>query len=814
VPSIFAALFRAVRTLGRAPVFTAGVVTTLGLGLGANAAMLSVLDQLYFRPPRHVTTPDRVVQLGVERHRGARIDTAVAFSYPAYASLRERATAVAGVALASYPVMAPLGRGTRAREVRTLLVSGEYWSVFGVRPAAGALFGVQHDRPPTGEPVVVVSEALWRRAYGADPALVGRTIELGAARYTVIGVAPLGFSGVEPLAIDAWIPVSAGETLRFGGTTWMRDRSSTWVRLYARMAPTARPDDVGAILTPRWHADGLARLGGDADRVVATSVLASRRTGGSGRIAGALVAISVLVLLVTCVNAAGLLVARAARRQRVTATRVALGASTSRLLHDAALEGAVLGGAGALVGLACAHGTAYVVRARWYADAAWADAPFSGRLVGPVLAAGLLLATAAGLLAAVEGHTPGVRGRLATSGRGAVFTRSRLRAGLLGLQVALSFALVAGSGLLVRSLRALQSAPLGWTPTGLLVGSMNLRRAGYRPADAEALLQEAAARAHGVDGVERVARATVIPFSSSFGARLFLAAGDTVPGIERGVASLAAVSAGYFETMRIRVLQGRALTDADAPARAAVVSRSLARAIAPNGDAVGRCVRVRADTAPCVPVVGVVADVRTSSLTDASPSPQLNVPLDPAAGDAGDRYLLVRVRPDAPERVARDVAAALRTTRADLPYARLEPIATVFADVLRPWQLGATLSTLYGVLALVLVGVGLYGVVAYVTAARTVEIGVRRALGGSTAHVTSVVLRYAARVVTVGLVGGAALAGVGQRAFADRLVAHDGRSVGVWLVAALAVGLSAALASCVPAWRAARIPPTEALRGE
>ncbi|AHG93431.1 permease (plasmid) [Gemmatirosa kalamazoonensis] len=822
----------ALRQLRRTPGFAGAVIATFALGIGANATVFGLVDRLLLRMPAHVAAPERVYQLASRMVWHADTNMQTTFPYATFAAFRDRLAGpgrdVQRVAAVSYGVdEMPIGRGERARSARGSLVSAGYFALLGVQPALGRFFREDEDVPPVGAPVVVVSEGFWRRALGADPAAIGRELEIGQRRYAIVGVAPRGFTGVNLGSVDLWLPIASAEGLRFGGADWATTRQSTWLRVFVRLAPGATPERVGARATPVNLDAGeprMARLGGAIVPVPLLAALHGTSAGASataelltGRVAALLGAVSGLVLLIACANVANLLLARALRRRGEIAVRLALGTRTSRLVRQLLAESVLLSLVGGAVALLLATWGASALRALLFGDLAWDDAPVDGRVLAFTAAATVITGLLAGIVPALQASRPALAATLVGgSGRGGVgVQRSRSRTALLALQAALAVVLLVGTGLFVRSLRNLYDLRLGMEPARTLLATMDLESLGMPPRDVDALYRRMEERVRALPGVQSAAVAWTVPGRGSWGDRAVVPGRDSVPLPPGGGTYVNAVRPGFFRAMGTHILRGRDFTDADdaSSALVAIVNESLARRAWPGQDPIGKCLKLGSDTMPCRVVVGVSENSRRQDWIEEEIL-HVHLPLSQALRGMTGRVLVVRPAAGDPRAVAGAVRHAMQTAAPALPYADVRPLDTVFASELRPWRLGAALFGAFGVLAVLLAGVGLHGVLAFSVGQRTRELGVRMALGARRTVVVRSVVRQGLALAGLGGVAGLALALGAAHLVEPLLFRVPALDPGVFAGVAVVLLVVATAATLLPAWRATRVDPAVVLREE
>ena len=808
-------LAHALRAAFRARGFTLTAAITLALGIGAVTALTSMLDALLLRAPAGVVAPDRVVrtyfhfsspQFGDYRNS--------VVSYPDFTDLW-RARGFASVA-AQYFGSASLGRGAEATEVSLSAVTGEYFSLFGTSPRLGRLLGPEDDRGDAGVPVAVLSERLWRTRFGSDSTIVGRTLALDNQTFTVVGIAPPGFDGGEYNAPDLWVPftpVARGIALE---DDYRTDRGWYFISIMARLAPGVTPSQAAAEATSlilAGRADSTVSQGFREVKLGPVLEAAGPDFADQAALSRWLAAMSLVVLLITCANVANLLLARGLTRARELAIRKALGAGQARLVRQLFLEGLVMsvlaGGIGVLV-------------------AAWAGGALRGYLLPAALAerfstdsrvftialgATLVAALISSLIPALQVTRSDLTPVLKEGGRGSGYRSSRLRAGLVVAQVALSVMLAIGAGLFGRSLRNMLAIDIGYDRSQILIVNVDPAGAGFDgPATGlafDAMVE--AARAH--PGVESAALTFGEPFGWSMATGLRIAGQDSLPRLSSGGPYIQRVTAGFFQTMGLTILRGRGFTDADRredPA-VALIGETMARRFFGDRDPIGQCLMI-GQAKGCAEIIGVVENgVRYSPGEEEQAL--YYVPLPPAGANTRHLTLFIRTRGDAAS-LAGAIRAVLQTAMPDLPYVEARSLQEVVEPHYRPFRVGALLFGLYATVALLLAALGLYSVLAYAVRGRTHELGIRLALGAEPQRLVHLVVRDGLRLTLLGAGLGVGGALAGGRALASLLYgvpAWDPLTLGLGCGTVLA---GAVLASLIPARRAARVDPATALRAD
>jgi len=806
--TLLADLRYALRTFARSPALVAAAVVCLALGIGANATIFGVVDTLLFRPPPpHVQNPERVVRLYFRRRLPPFGTTTSSITgYPLYTLMRESAPAFDALAAYTYSQSASLGRGVDARRVRVVLASASYFPLLGARSALGRFYSADEDRLG-GPAVVVLGYGFWRAAFQGDSGILGRQLQLGRGSYTVVGVAPERFTGVNLENVDAWVPLTGAATELMGPGSL--NRGSYFLEIIGRLGPGGR-EAAEREATRAFRAEDMYSHG-DSNAVALLGPVQHARgpeMSQNARVSLWLSAVSVIVLLVACANVANLLLARALQRQREIAVRLALGAARLRLARQLVTESVLLALAGGCAALLVSLWAGPVIRAFLLPDMPALAAAVDGRVLLFTGGVALLTGFLAGWVPALQVGRADLTPALKAGAREGRYRPSRLRSALLVGQVALTVTLIVGAGLFARSLRNVEGQNFGFDPVHTLLATMDLRAAGYRSTEISQLNLKMLARIDALPGVEAAAATIGHPFGWATGCSVSVPGRDSIPQLPAGGPYCQRVTPGYFAAMGTPV-HGRAFTPADRDAPVAIVNETMARLLWPGESAIGKCF-VGSDRR-CAEIVGVVPDARRfSAVEDASMHFYV-----PFADDSSAfiTALVVRAR-GRPEDLVAPVRAAMQETAANLPYAAVAPLADLVAPSIRPWRLGTTMFGVFAGLALVLAAVGLYGVLSYTVAQRSHEIGIRMAMGARRGNVLGLMVGQGVRIAALGAGIGALAALAGGRVLSSLLYGVSPRDPLVLLGAAVIPLVVAAIASYVPARRAAKVDPVVALRYE
>jgi len=823
----------ALRSLARTPGFAAAVVATLALGIGANSTMFGVLDVLLVRPPAGVRAPEGIVRLYIRQtHRRFGEWTNSSTSVPDYEAMRDGTPLLASTA-AQFVTGMSLGRGAEAQQVRTAAVTHNYFDMLGVVPARGRFFTADEDKVG-GERVAVLSDAYWRTRFGADTGVIGRALPIGRSTYTVVGVAPAGFTGVDLRPADLWLPLGASSD-DVNSAEAMSSRDFYWIEVLARLRPGADRHAAAEQATLAYrnareaaHTDqpsGGRRVvvmsggGGSSDESPATVLFGPvQESRGPTMSDDAKVALWVglvagIVLLVACANVANLLLARGVGRRREIAVRLGLGATRARLLGLLLVESLVLGLLGGAAALVLAVWGGSAVRAFLLPDLPantaildWRFLLFTG---GVAVLAGIL----AGVAPAFRSSRLDLSQALKDGGRGQTHTRGRLRAGLVVAQVALTVVLLVGAGLFVRSLRDAQGVDLGFDPDRVVMISVDLGEIGLDAAAQEATYRRLFDRVRVYPGVERAALSMGLPFWSTFATDVRVSGVDSLPVGREGGPYYIMATPQYFETAGLRLLKGRTFTDGDVAGaeKVAVINESFARRVFRDRDPIGQYLYVGGDSA-VARIVGVVQNAANGSVTNLDEM-LFYLALDQRVVTPRISGILVRTGGPAAIMVP-GIQRALQESESGLPYIRARSLAEHLAPAYRSWRLGATMFTAFGCLALVIAGLGLYGVTAYSVGQRTQEIGVRVALGAQAETVVRLMMRQGLASTVAGLFLGGAGAWLLGRAVRSLLFGVSPTDPAVYALVAALLLVVAAAAAWFPARRAAAVDPMVALRAE
>ena len=808
------------RSLRRHAAFTVAAVATLAVGIGGNTTVFSLINAVVLRPPPHVRAPQELVWIYTSDFSGPAYG---ASSYPDYEALTQATGLFSGVMLYTVASVG-VGDGENLTREGLELVSANYFATLGVQPAAGRFFLPDEGRAGLPVPVAVVGYDLWQRTFGGRPDLVGSTVRLNGSAFTVVGIAPRGFGGsLRPLTVDVWVPITASRLLGAATGIDLTQRGNRNALIVARLLPGVSVAQAQASLTtvardlaaeyPELWRD----VSGKGRRLTLTSEAGSRvlpvaRTQILGFMA-LLMGTVALVLLVCCANVASLTLARAARRTREMGVRLSLGASRGRVLRQLLTESAMVAAAGGVAGVALAWGATRAMML--FQPPLPVKVAINLGLDGRVLSFALLATLGTGLLfgivPALRASRTSVTGML-TGGAASTVVGGRrvtLQHVLVVGQVAVSVLLLACALLFVRSLRAAAQIDTGFATDHLLLFDFAPRPDVRDSTEPGAVIGRLRDQLTGLPGVVGVSWGSHVPFGLDAARRGLAVDGYRPAEGEDMEYHFSKVGPGYFEVLRLPLVQGRGFTPLDrggAP-RVAVVSEAFARRFWKGAAPLGQRVSVNGTDGPWAEVVGVARDARQLSVAEA-PGPFLYTP---GLQDPGP--LTVFLRTAVPPATLTD--AVRRVVAATVPQWQATNVRSMDAQVgvsLLPQRVAGVLLSLFGATALLLAAVGLYGVVAFAVAARTREFGVRSALGARGADLVRLVLRQGAVLAGVGLVLGLPAAWAVSRLLSAFLIGNDAANAVPFVLAAALLASVALLASWIPARRASRVPPMTALR--
>jgi len=812
VASVITDVKYAVRMLRRSPVFTIVVVAVISLGTGAVTTIFSAANSILLRPLPGSTQNSELIGIDRVERSGA---GGMQASYPYYTHLRDKNTTLRGLAGWSKVDLTVLV-GDEATGIYGNLVSGNFFSVLGARPALGRFFAPEEDQAPMAHAVIVVSHAFWQAHMGADSAAIGRAVRVNGIPFTVIGVAAPEFRGLfTPIVTDAWVPLSMQPGVKPSRS--LTDAGMSWIWMFGRMRDGVDRDAVhgdltaltvaysGSALEPTWasrYTDirliALNGLPDDAHKVMVAFI-------------GVLLAAAFLVLLIASVNVAAMLSARAVARRHEMAIRIALGAARARVVRQLMTESLVLFALGAVGGVLIAVAATRALETIPLPS----NEPLGlhlapdSRVLAFALFVSLLTGAVFGLAPALRAARQDINTRLrddARSGRQRTVVSDVLVVG----QLSLSLVLLVSAGLLLRALKSGQSVDPGFDTSNVATAEFKTASWGYDLAKSRAFFIALRARLEGVPGVTAVSLTSSLPLQLGT-SNTYLMFDDSPPSsatttggtrVQEQVAD-----ANYFAVLRIPVTSGRefAPTDDDRARKVVIVNETLAKKHFPTGDAVGHTVGSGNDR---LAIVGVVRDAKYASLTESTPEmvyfPTRQTPLT-------EQTVMVRTSGD-PAALTRVIQDAARALDPAIPRPAVQGLAEATSFALLPQRVAALVAGSLGVLGLILATVGLYGIISYSVSRRSREIGVRMALGARAGDVERMVVREGMRLALLGVAAGLVLAAGAARLIGAYLYGVSPLDAPTFVGMSLLFVLVALLASWLPARRAAAASPLVALR--
>jgi len=803
------------RILLKKPGFTLVAVITLALGIGANTTIFSFANALLLRPLAGVAEPERLVQIG-RTSKNNPFDT---LAYPDYVDYREQTTTLAGIAVYRATAL-HLSSGQEAERVQGALVSGNYFELLGAQAAQGRLLAPADAQTEGAQPVAVIGAGLWRRRFGADPNVVGKTVSLNSHGYTIIGVASDRFAGTSiGEKIEVWAPITMAQyadpgLARFGGQQF-RSRGLVWLSAFGKLKPGVTIEQAGADLSNIARRLAEVHTQTNKERGVALVAGLGLRPDDHKPMRDftrfLLIAVGI-VLLIACANVAGLLLARASGRAPEISIRMALGAGRLRVIRQLLTESLMLALCGGLLGLLIAAWLNSWLQAwlpeRYLATPLAVDLDLDARVLGFTFIATLLTGVLFGLASALRSSKPDLVSAL--KGRPAAGGGARLRGALVVAQVALSLALLVGAGLCLRTLSNARAIAFGFDTERVLTAKLDLGRQNYTEPRGQLFYQQLLERARSLPGAQQASLALSVPLTGAdYGTGIKLEGHTDQVSVLYNI-----VTPHYLGTMGIPLLLGRDFSpkdDAQAP-RVAIVNEGMALRLWPNQNPIGKRFAVMKrgyDNQP-VEVIGLIRDM--AGYGPFAPMPaQLYLPLPQCYG--AEMTLHLRTSGE-PEQLMAAVQQSVRELDRNLPVYEMRTLAWHLDNSLTPQRLAAVLISGFGFLAMALAAIGLYGVMSYAVAQRTREFGICLALGAQARDVLLLVMKQGIKLACIG-----ALIGLGGALALTRLMKTLLYGVSpndplTFVVIALLSMFVSLLACWIPARRATKVDPMTALRCE
>lgn len=829
-------LVYAARMLRRNLGVTLTVVLTLALGIGANGAILTLINAVLLRK-LPVRAPDELVAIGDPSR-----PTSMSFSsnpqadlisYRDYKLLRERDRFTTGLLASGRADRLEVLTSRRAGEAdrpRARYVSGNYFQVLGVPALRGRTFDGSEDASIGAASVITISHGYWTRRFSGDSAAIGREVLINGSRFTIIGVTPPWFTGeILGQSIDLWVPITMQGVLS-PNRVILDDPQAYWLLLLGRRAPGVTPEQATSGLTTLVRQILTEQTpNASAETIRGIPIFVSRGAKGFSRVRAAyeapLITLMVgvgILLLIICANVANLLLARAVARTKEMSVRMAIGAGRARLVRQLLTESFLLAFLGAAIGLLFAGwgSRLLLVLAADGSPTLPIDTSLDAIVVGSTVLLSVFAVATFGLVPALRTSRVDLAAALRASAKsttgaaiGARDHRLPLGKLLISIQVAMSLVLLLGAALLVRNLWSVQNTDTGLDRDHLLIVEVDANARGYVGEKLMALAKDLSNRLRQVSGVESVSFSENGIFSGTESATTVGIPGFSAKQQEDSIARYDAIGPGYVHALGARLLQGRDFTvrDDERAAPVVLVNESFARFYFGSASPVGTTIRVNDST--FAQVAGVVADVKDHELTGAAERRYYTAYLQHPFEEPGNLRLIVRTRGD-PASLTIPVRRVITALDPQLSVIGINPLSRLMRDSIRQERLLARLASGFGLVALVLAAVGLYGVMTYAITRRTSEIGLRVALGARRGQVVGMVLRDALRLVGLGVVIGVPLAVVATKSMENQLQGvkpTDPVAIAVTLAVLVTTGVLAALS---PAMRASRVPPVEALREE
>jgi macrolide transport system ATP-binding/permease protein len=805
------------RMLARSKGFTVAALVSIVLGVGINTTIFSFINAALFRP-LPVPRPGELVRLWDGQSS----------SYPDYVAYRDETGAYAGLAAYAQRPMS-LTSGAETERVWGEIVSSNYFDVLATPPAQGRAFLPEEDSTPGTHPVVIISGHLWKRRFNSDLGLIGKSILISNQSFTVVGITAEQFTGANILTPpDLWVPMMS-EPLVQPGSVSLTSPDDGWLNLIGRLRPgmtLAQAQAATGVIAARLHQERKARDTGPEEpggRPVVVEPARGLMVPPQGRataafVAGLLLIVVTLVLLVACANVANMLLARAAARRKEIAVRLTLGASRWRVVRQLLTESLLLALVGGGVGLLLSLWTAELLQSLLPQSSDGMHVPLNtspdARVFLYTLLLSVLTGVVFGLAPALQASKPNLVSALKDEAVGFSWRRLSLRNALVVGQVAVSLLLLVTAGLFIRNLRNTQHADPGFQTENGFVMTYDLGLANYNAARGKLFHEELLARVRLLPGVRAASLAEFVPLGGGGNKSLLYIEGEASVRDqldEDSLLSYQTVATDYFKTMGIALVGGRDFGEGDtatAP-QVVIVNETLARRLAPDGNAVGK--RVRMDSkGEYLEVVGVAKDIKYNQLAEKTPY----FAYRPLTQQYRPRMTLHVHTAYDPQAMMSQVRAQVRALDPNLPLTEVKTLAEHMREPLAPARLFAWLSGAFGVLALLLAATGLYGLMAYLVSGRTREFGIRVALGASGQDVLRLIFAEGLTLVGIGMLLGLLASAALTRVLQSVLYDVSATDPATFVIVALLFAVVTLVACYIPARRATKIDPMVALRYE
>ena len=802
------------RMIAKAPGYAAIAVLTLALGIGANTTIFSWINSTLLNPIPGLASPNEVVALSL----GRGTDNPFPFTYPDFESMRDGQQSFVGITAANIAPMSLTGKGKPER-VWGMVASANYFDLLGVRPILGRGFLPEEDTKPGGAPVAVISYRLWQTHFGANPDVVGQTLEINQHPYTIVGVTPAVFQGSQTgLRSEIWIPIMMEEQLMPQGDL-IHDHHYFWLTALGRLKPGVRPEQAQEEMTLRLKREAKnypeEHKGHDSVSVYPLW----RNPFGANQFLSTLLpmlmTIAGLVLLLACANVANLMLVRSVARRREIAIRLSLGANRWRLVRHLLVESLILALAGGLVAFAFTFWTA----GTFMKFIPKTDAPISlgMRVDHTVLLATMAISVLTGVIFGIlpalraSGEAPIAVLKEDTGSASGGMRKARLASSLVVAQIALSLLLLICAGLFIRSFMSAQQINPGFNPHNVLIATYDLFTGGYSEASGVEFDRQLVAKLEAQPGIQSVALSSRVPLGFGGGSTAVNPEGYVSQANESMETQVAIVTPNYFQTLQIPLVKGRDFTPRDTKSsqRVVIVSETFVNRYWPNQEALGK--QLNSDlTHEWFTVVGVARDSKVNGLNE-KPTPFLYLPQYQVY--RATMIVLARTNGD-PLAAGKTVEKTIHELNADLVVFDITSLELREQIASFGQRVAGTFVGAFGLLALVLAAVGIYGVTSYTTRQRTHEIGIRMTLGASKRDVLRMVLGHGLRLTLIGVVLGLAASFALTRFLTSLLLGVTSTDALTFSSVALLLCAVALFACFIPARRAMRVDPMVALRYE
>ena len=802
------------RMIAKAPGYAAIAVLTLALGIGANTTIFSWINSTLLNPIPGLASPSEVVALSL----GRGTDNPFPFTYPDFESMRDGQQSFVGITAANIAPMSLTGKGKPER-VWGMVASANYFDLLGVRPILGRGFLPEEDTKPGGAPVAVISYRLWQTHFGANPDVVGQTLEINQHPYTIVGVTPAVFQGSQTgLRSEIWIPIMMEEQLMPQGDL-IHDHHYFWLTALGRLKPGVRPEQAQEEMTLRLKREAKNYPGEHKGHDSVSVYPLWRNPFGANQFLSTLLpmlmTIAGLVLLLACANVANLMLVRSVARRREIAIRLSLGANRWRLVRQLLVESLILALAGGLVAFALTFWTA----GTFMKFVPKTDFPISlgMRVDHTVLLATMVISALTGVIFGIlpalraSGEAPIAVLKEDTGSASGGMRKARLASALVVAQISLSLLLLICAGLFIRSFMSAQQINPGFNAHNVLIATYDLFTGGYSEASGVEFDRQLVAKLEAQPGIQSVALSSRVPLGFGGGSTAVNPEGYVSQANESMETQVAIVTPNYFQTLQIPLVKGRDFTPRDTKSsqRVVIVSETFVNRYWPNQEALGK--QLNSDlTHEWFTVVGVARDSKVNGLNE-KPTPFLYLPQYQVY--RATMIVLARTNGD-PLAAGKTVEKTIHELNADLVVFDITTLELREQIASFGQRVAGTFVGAFGLLALVLAAVGIYGVTSYTTRQRTHEIGIRMTLGASKQDVLRLVLGHGLRLTLIGVILGLAASFALTRFLTSLLLGVTSTDALTFSSVALLLCAVALLACFIPARRAMRVDPMVALRYE